>query len=359
MSGWLAALPRAFEAEAAVVRVTLASVLGSAPREPGASMLVGAQSQFGSIGGGNLEHKAAEIARAMLRKPRAWQVARLSLGPALAQCCGGFVELWLERIEAGEREQLSALADLRDANLLLATFAENGGRPRRSLLRADTGSTIDGAELEPYAREALARMRSERIGGCLASAEGRAVLIERLEGKRSPLLVFGAGHVGSALIPMLSELPFSVTWLDGREGVFPRTLPANVTIRRCAAPAEEVGRAPSGTAFVVLTHSHALDYEICRAILRRGDFRFAGLIGSETKAARFAHRFAREGIAAEVYTRLRCPIGIEGIASKLPAAIAVAIAAQLLRLDDAGRQERKSKINHAHTESTQRHEEER
>jgi xanthine dehydrogenase accessory factor len=134
-------------------------------------------------------------------------------------------------------------------------------------------------------------------------------------------------------------LPFAVTWVDDRGGVFPEALPENVTPIRCASPAGEVVRAPSGTAFVVLTHSHALDYEICRAILLRGDFRFAGLIGSETKAARFARRFSRDGIPAEVYTRLQCPIGIAGIASKLPSAIAVAIAAQLLRLDQAERRQ--------------------
>jgi xanthine dehydrogenase accessory factor len=90
----------------------------------------------------------------------------------------------------------------------------------------------------------------------------------------------------------------------------------------------------------VLTHSHALDYDICREILRRDRFSFAGLIGSHTKAARFAHRLARDGIAPERVGRLVCPIGIAGIAAKQPEAIAVAVAAQLLRLRELGWDER-------------------
>jgi xanthine dehydrogenase accessory factor len=335
VSAWVAALPRALAAEPAVVRVALASVLGSAPREAGTSMLVGAQTQYGSIGGGNLEYKALEIARVMLRKARAWQVARFPLGPALAQCCGGFVELWFERIEVADCQALLELTAVPEPKLLLATFAEVGERPRRSLLRIDAECTVDGARLDPCVLDALASMRSEKTRASLANAERRSVLLERLDAADSPWFVFGAGHVGSALIPMLSGLPFTVAWIDSREGAFPATLPANVTARHSSSPVEEVDRAPAGAAFVVLTHSHPLDYEICRAVLLRGDFRFAGLIGSETKAARFAHRFAREGIAAEVYTRLQCPIGIAGIASKHPSAIAVAIAAQLLSLDYA------------------------
>ena len=89
--------------------------------------------------------------------------------------------------------------------------------------------------------------------------------------------------------------------------------------------------APAGTRFVVLTHSHALDYALCRAILARGDFSWAGLIGSASKAARFRARLAREQFSKASIARLVCPIGIGGIASKWPAAIAVAVAAQLLR----------------------------
>jgi len=333
VSNWLAVLPRALDAEPAVIRVTLASVLGSAPRDAGTSMLVGKQTQYGSIGGGNLEFKAVEIARSMLRKTRPWQVARFPLGPALAQCCGGFVELWFERIEAAEGESFLEFASLPGAKLLV-TAATRGERLRRSWLRRDGQSAIDGSTAEPGVLDAIASMASDKLGACLVSSEASGILVERLPLAQLPLFVFGAGHVGSALIPILSGLRFAVTWVDSREEMFPQTLPANVIARPLSSALEEVGRAPAGAAFAVLTHDHALDYELCRAILLRGDFRFAGLIGSQTKAARFAHRFAREGIPAEVYTRLHCPIGIDGIVSKYPSAIAVSIAAQLLSLGE-------------------------
>jgi len=336
MSGWMKVLLRTLESEPALVRVALASVLGSAPREVGASMLVGALRQYGTIGGGNLEHKAVEIARTMLRDARAWRVARFPLGPLLAQCCGGFVELWFERIEAAQHDEFAKLceaaAKAAQSGPVLATIAASGARPRHLLLRSE----IDhDAPLEASVLEMLGSMRAERMTAHLVSAEGRAAFLERLGAPDTPLYVFGAGHVGSALIPMLAGLPFAVTWVDSRDGMFPDALPDNVTALQMSAPAEEVVRAPARAAFVVLTHSHALDYDICRAILRRGEFRFAGLIGSHTKAARFAHRFAREGIGEWQRARLVCPIGIAGIASKRPAAIAVSIAAQLLSLRDA------------------------
>ena len=170
----------------------------------------------------------------------------------------------------------------------------------------------------------------------LARNAGWTLLLERLDVPVTPLYLFGAGHVGRALVSVLSGLPFKVTWVDGREGVFPEKLPANVTAHASPDPAELVRDAPPGACFLVLTHSHALDYEICREILRRDGFSFAGLIGSHTKAARFAHRLARDGIAAERVGRLVCPIGIAGIAAKQPEAIAVAVAAQLLRLRELG-----------------------
>jgi xanthine dehydrogenase accessory factor len=86
----------------------------------------------------------------------------------------------------------------------------------------------------------------------------------------------------------------------------------------------------------VLTHSHPLDYALCRAILERGEFAWLGLIGSKSKAARFRSRLARDGLSAAAIARLVCPIGEDGVASKWPAAIAVAVAFQILRHISAG-----------------------
>jgi xanthine dehydrogenase accessory factor len=141
--------------------------------------------------------------------------------------------------------------------------------------------------------------------------------------------------VGKALVSRLAGLPFQVAWVDSRDGMFPDLLPTNVRALPSMDPVEQAQRALPGAAYLVMTHSHALDYDLCRTILARGDFCFAGLIGSHTKAARFAHRMAREGIPAERIGRLVCPIGIAGIDSKLPEAIGIGVAAQLLRLREA------------------------
>jgi xanthine dehydrogenase accessory factor len=340
MSDWLSLLPDALAHEPALVRVALASVLGSAPRETGASMLVGAESLLGSIGGGNLEFKAIEMARAMLRRGPAWQVTSFPLGPALGQCCGGFVELWLECIEAEQRAALAAFGAARSnamAECILATVAGPDRPPRRALVAQDARSAFGDPALDAWITNEVAAMQEEQpTGARLARNAGWTLLLERLDVPVTPLYLFGAGHVGRALVSVLSGLPFEVIWVDGRNGVFPDVLPANVVAHPTPAPAGLVRDAPPNACFLVLTHSHALDYEICREILTRERFSFAGLIGSHTKAARFAHRLARDGIAAERVGRLVCPIGIAGIAAKQPEAIAVAVAAQLLRLRELG-----------------------
>jgi xanthine dehydrogenase accessory factor len=311
MSDWLAALVDRLAHEEAVVRVVVSAVRGSAPREPGACMLVGASQVDGTIGGGHLEWKALEIARGMLQpgadeSPR---VDRFVLGATLGQCCGGAVELWFERIAAAHRDFfLDALAQRRSgAALAIATPRELGTRAPRALIAADPG--------DPRAR--------------LAGPD-RDILVERIDTGHVPLLLFGAGHVGRAIARVLAELPFDVTWVDERAEEFPASLPDNVTPLASDSPVDEVARAPRDAMYLVLTHRHDLDFDLCRAILRRGDFRWAGLIGSSAKAASFRKRLARQGVAPDRIARLTSPIGVRGIASKAPAAIAIGVAAQLL-----------------------------
>jgi xanthine dehydrogenase accessory factor len=134
------------------------------------------------------------------------------------------------------------------------------------------------------------------------------------------------------LVKLLSELAiFDITWVDSRPELLPADSDGCVTTLASAEPVDMVDAAPAGTRYVVLTHDHALDYELCRSILRRGDSSWLGLIGSASKSARFRSRLLRDGIGRETLRTLTCPIGIPGIASKLPASIAISIAAQLLQ----------------------------
>ena len=146
------------------------------------------------------------------------------------------------------------------------------------------------------------------------------------------LQLYGAGHVGRAIVRLLAGLPCRVQWVDERESEFPgEPLPPHIE-RVCVEPVEaEVRHAPPGAFFLVLTHSHDLDLALTQAILKRGDFGFFGLIGSRTKRARFEHRLAERGFAPPLVQRMTCPIGVEGVGGKEPEVIAVAVVAQLLQ----------------------------
>lgn len=149
--------------------------------------------------------------------------------------------------------------------------------------------------------------------------------------RRFRLHLFGAGHVGRALVQVLAGVPCEIVWIDEREDEFPAgPLPAQVECVCVEPVAAEVAGGRPGDAYLVLTHSHALDLAITEAILKRGDFGWFGLIGSATKRARFEHRLRERGIDESTLARMTCPIGLPGIGGKQPGVIAVAIAAQLL-----------------------------
>jgi xanthine dehydrogenase accessory factor len=291
-----------------VVRVVVAEVRGSAPREPGACMLVSASGSAGTIGGGHLEWRACAEARALLADPDPRPPVRLShlvLGPALGQCCGGAVRLWLERFTPADLPLLTTAAQRLAAGepVLILTEAEGGAVTRR-LLPWRPGH----------------RMR--------VNPDAPVRLLEPLA-PAAPLWLYGAGHVGQALLRILTGLPFAITWIDTRADLFPQPLPPQVRTLAPAHPLDTVEQTPAAARILVMTHDHALDYALCRALLPR-PFAWLGLIGSKSKAARFRSRLARDGLTPAQITRLTCPIGMTAIGSKLPAAIAVGIAARLL-----------------------------
>jgi xanthine dehydrogenase accessory protein XdhC len=168
-------------------------------------------------------------------------------------------------------------------------------------------------------------------GVCLeVDEDGRGLLFEAVRPDGLHLVLFGAGHVGRALVRVLGEVPCRIVWIDGRAEQFPEEVPPNVTVQCTDTPHYAVERAPAGAAFLVMTHSHALDFTLCEKILRRADFSYFGLIGSATKRAKFIKRFKARGLSEDVIARMNCPIGIPGLSGKHPGEIAVAVAAQLL-----------------------------
>ena len=165
--------------------------------------------------------------------------------------------------------------------------------------------------------------------------DGERYLVDPQIPRGFHVVLFGAGHVGSALIAQLAALPCRVAWIDSREDFFPADLPSNVTTEYSELPAHEVDDAPPGSLFLVMTHSHAVDFQICERVLQRDDFEFLGLIGSNSKRERFCRDLAARSIPEAQIGRLVCPIGISGITGKHPAEIAVSTAAQLLQVAEA------------------------
>jgi xanthine dehydrogenase accessory factor len=148
---------------------------------------------------------------------------------------------------------------------------------------------------------------------------------------RFHLQLYGAGHVGRAIVTLLAQIPCQVTWIDERVDAFPGApLPDHIQ-SLCVEPVQaEVAHAPPGAYYLVLTHNHDLDLALTQAILHRGDAGWFGLIGSATKRARFEARLRQRGLAEAAVHNMVCPIGLPGLGGKEPGVIAASVVAQML-----------------------------
>jgi xanthine dehydrogenase accessory factor len=333
MLDWLQTAERFSQHGTPCVLVTLAEARGSVPREAGAKMVVSADAAVGTIGGGRLEYEALRTARAMLAEDTiAPQLRRFGLGPALGQCCGGSARVLFELVAGQPEPWQAALRRLVDAGApaVLVTALGPGGGKLVVSAEAAAGALGDPRRHAAAVAAALALLEQPDAGARLEESADGALLLEPIGAVALHVVLFGAGHVGKALVRVLGGLPCRVTWVDGRAEQFPDAAPANVAIDCTATPQRAVDRAPAGAAFLVMTHSHALDLELCEKILTRDDFAYFGLIGSATKRAKFIRRLEARGIPAEAIARMVCPIGIPSLSGKHPGVIAVAVAAQLL-----------------------------
>jgi len=173
-------------------------------------------------------------------------------------------------------------------------------------------------------------LRFERVGG-----DDIPALRQRLNLGLTPVALFGGGHVGRALIDVLGNLPFSVTWIDSREEIFPVQVPSNVACEYSDPVQAAVASLAPATRVLIMSFSHAEDLDVVAACLARqrkmGDLAYIGLIGSKTKWATFRHRLHERGFSANELAWVTSPIGIAGVVGKEPEVIAVAVAAQLLQ----------------------------
>ena len=306
----------AIDRQGRAAMATLVAVRGSAPREAGARIIVMPDGSFtGTIGGGTLEWRAiAEAQRAMAQAaPPGFSLSSIALGPDLGQCCGGRVELALEIFAADRRDEVKALAAAEAVGPFRTRAAIIEDKPLRRAVAAESSVPIGTASLQ------------------------RGVLEEGFGEDPRALFLFGAGHVGRALVLALAPLPFSVTWIDPRPDAFPGLVPANCRCVHQADAPEALGAAPDGAFVLVMTHSHALDLAIVHKALAACRFGYVGLIGSASKRARFLRLLGEAGVEGTVSAALHSPIGVPGIRSKLPAVIAASVASDLLIRDEAAR----------------------
>ncbi len=298
----LQALRAAVADHGRVIRVVIAAIRGSSPREVGAAMLVWDGGQSGTIGGGTLEFEAANAARLQSVQT---VLSRHALGPDMGQCCGGAVTLLAEVYDA---ERLSTLPE---EGVILRPAAEeaNGDMPL-SVKRLASQARAQGTLPEP-----------QLVDGWM---------LEPVHRPDTSLWIWGAGHVGRALVDVLSPLPdLAITWVDTGPERFPERVSAHVTPLPAADPALLARHAPKDAHHLILTYSHNLDLELCHQLLCRG-FDFCGLIGSDTKWARFRSRLKALGHSPENIAKITCPIGDPKL-GKHPQMIAVGVAAALLR----------------------------
>jgi xanthine dehydrogenase accessory factor len=259
--------------------------------------------------------------------------------------------------ESGMDGWIATLAELqrRGESCVLVTLVEaQGSTPREAGAKMLVSSTeawhsIGGGHLElraqQIARDLLASgsrtplLERFSLGASLGQCCGGAavLLFEPLGRAKVKVAVFGAGHVGRALVPLLAGLPCRVRWIDSRAGEFPALIPPEVEVVVSEDVVDEVDALPPGSYCIVMTHNHQLDLELAERILRRGDFAYFGLIGSQTKRARFEHRLRERGLAAERIAQMRCPLGLPEVRGKLPLEIAVAVAGEVIATYSAER----------------------
>jgi xanthine dehydrogenase accessory factor len=326
MNEWIDELSDLTAAGRRVVLVTVAGIRGSAPREVGAKMIVTADATIGTIGGGQLEYQCTRIACDMIGDDESPALRKFPLGISMGQCCGGVVDILFEPIASGLPGWLRDLRALHGQREPAVVVTDLDGHAGKYVVTADSayaGATkVAPSGIVASAREGLAAARTaHRIDNWF---------YEGIVGTDLNIAVFGAGHVGSAVVQSLSMLDCNIRWIDSRRNMFRRT-PSNVRTIESTDPSLEVAAMPSQSCYLVMTHSHAIDFEICDRILRRGDAAYCGLIGSLTKRRRFEKRYRELGLQQHSIDQLVCPIGVDGITGKKPAEIAVAAAAEVLQ----------------------------
>lgn len=256
------------------------------------------------------------------------------------------------------------------AYVLVTLVGVSGSTPRNSgtkmvISKDETFDTIGGGHLEhkaiKHAQEMLVKGKNRQqlehfqlgtnLGQCCGG--NASVLFECFAAVGVNIMLFGAGHVGKALIPVLAQLPCQITWVDNRAELFPDNIDNYHNVHKVVSeePMLEVESMPEDSYFVVMTHNHQMDFDISQAILKRGDFSYLGLIASDTKWRRFQQRYKHRDIDQLQVARMNCPIGLAEVGGKLPMEVAVSVAAEIINIYQTETKKQADKIESSYKSS--------
>ena len=252
---------------------------------------------------------------------------------------------------------LAALASLNTeskSHVLLTVLDTRGSSPRdvgtkMVVSKDDIFDTIGGGALEyqciKTAREFLSKNQQSQatqhtqtfnLGKDLKQCCGGVVSVffEVFPARNFILNIFGAGHIGQALTKVLADIDCTVNLFDSRAELLNQTYPKNVKTHHLTEPEIAIETCLANSYFLVMTHDHALDHQLCEAILARGDSVYCGVIGSRTKSIKFRQRLLKKGFSRDEFTQLTCPMGLRDLKTKKPMEIAISVIAELLILRD-------------------------
>ena len=303
---------------------------GSTPRGTGAKMLVLDDGDtIGTIGGGAVEYRAAQMAVELLgKKESRFESYRLAPGDVadVGMICGGDVRVYFQYFDPADREARTALEDalaLLDApgpSWLVTAMDGSGWR----MGTCDRSRGLRGLEIPMERLEPL-------LGGRGMLAEDETALFAEPLVQAGTVYLFGGGHVAQALAHILAITDFRTAVYDQRKQLVSRAFFPEAAARICGhfpEALERVGTITEDDYIVIMTPGHQGDYEVLSQMLRT-PAKYIGCIGSRKKIAVTRERLLADGFTEADIGRVHAPIGLP-IGGETPAEVAVSVAAQLI-----------------------------
>lgn len=356
MNSWLKPVKTASALNNGFVLLTIISTKGSTPCSNGDKIVFsGAESVFGSIGGGNLEFKALSFAEELFSlNSNGTYLKKYPLGASLGQCCGGYVNVMFESFIQSDATNswIKTVSNLLQDNedFIVATIVDSNSEIEFSskkfvYLDGNLSPNIDDKKISSLitksAKDLLLLSDSPTIvqfenqSGALTEVCFEKVLTSEVQ----PVVIFGAGHISRALMPILINLPIKIYWVDDRAEQFDKYQGDTSQIDIiCDDFVQSIPDLPDSSYCLVITYSHQIDFEICEKMITQNNFSYLGMIGSEIKGKKFRDRFHQKNFSEEVINKFICPIGDKQKFLKSPAAIAVTIAMDLINFIEHKRQ---------------------